>query len=120
MLHVSQLTAVATEQALALEDVLQQILARRPDLQREALLAALVAQAQATPHSLQVWAEHCLGRVRRGEPLPWASGESAQDRAQTEAELISGFLAEARKRAQELHAAGEQLARLRNGVTRNA
>lgn len=79
MLHVSQLTAVATAQALALEDVLQQILPRRPDLQREALLVALVAQAQATPHSLQVWAEHCLERVRRGEPLPWESGEPAQD-----------------------------------------
>ncbi|MCE1119102.1 hypothetical protein [Pseudomonas sp. NMI795_08] len=71
MFHVSQLTAVATEQAMALEEVLQQILPRRPELSREALLAALVAQAWATPHSLQVWAEHCLERVRRGEPLPW-------------------------------------------------
>ncbi|MEW9683286.1 hypothetical protein [Pseudomonas sp. TE50-2] len=79
MLHVSPQIAAQAGQALALEEVLQQILPRRPDLQREVLRAALVAQAQATPYSLQVWAEHCLERVRRGEPLPWESGEPAQD-----------------------------------------
>lgn len=61
-------------QAQALDSVLQQILSRRPDLQREALQAALVARAQASPYSLQTWAEHCLERVRRGEPLPWEPG----------------------------------------------
>lgn len=61
-------------QAQALELVLLQILSRRPDLQREVLQAALVARAETTPHSLQAWAEHCLERVRRGEPLPWEPG----------------------------------------------
>lgn len=74
MLHVSPLHLAATEQALALEEVLQQILSRRPDLQRDPLRAALVAHAEATPHSVQAWAEHCLERARRLEPLPWEAG----------------------------------------------
>lgn len=74
MLHVSPQHLAVAEHALALEKVLQQILSRRPDLQRDPLLAALQAHAQASPHSLQAWAEHCLERVRRHEPLPWEPG----------------------------------------------
>ncbi len=60
--------------AQALELILRKILSRRPDLQREALQSALFAHAEATPHSPQAWAEHCLERVRRLEPLPWEPG----------------------------------------------
>lgn len=74
MLHVSPQHLAVAEQALVVEEALQQILPRRPDLQREAFLVALAAHAQGTPHSLKAWAEHCLERVRRGEPLPWEPG----------------------------------------------
>lgn len=69
--------------------------------------SSLAKQVPALQHITE-----CIGRAQ--EQLPKVGLLPA------EAELISGFLAEARKRAQELHAAGEQLAQLRNSVTRNA
>ncbi|MEW9683284.1 hypothetical protein [Pseudomonas sp. TE50-2] len=74
------------------------------DSSREALLAE---QAPALQHITA-----CIGRAQ--EQLPKAGLSPA------EAELIRGFLVEARQRAQELQAAGEQLAQLRNLVNRHA
>ena len=73
MLHIDPLTARGAATALALEETLQQILGRRPDLQRSALLAGLHERAQSTPYSVQAWADHCLDCVCRSEPLPWES-----------------------------------------------
>lgn len=53
MLHIDPLTARGAATALALEETLQQILGRRPDLQRSALLVGL----------------HTVGR-RLGRSLP--------------------------------------------------
>lgn len=66
-------------QAAELQRVLQQILQRRADLQLSELGAALHAHAASTVHSPMAWAQHCLERTRRGEPLPWEPGTSGAD-----------------------------------------
>lgn len=76
MLYVGPLTVRVAATALALEETLLQILAHRPDLQWQALQAGLHERAQSTPYGVQAWADHCLDRVRRSEPLPWESTAS--------------------------------------------
>jgi hypothetical protein len=61
---------------LAFMETLQAVLPHREDLTLGMLAEALRVHSAGSLYSQQAWAEHCLERVLRGEPLPWEPAPS--------------------------------------------